>query len=364
MKRFGLDAEQTDAILELKIYRLARLEILVVQKELAERRARAREVAGLLDNEAGRWAIVRGEIEEVQRLHAGKGDPRRTEIAGEVEEVTYSADDFIVDEDNIVILSQDGWVKRQKDVKDLAATRLREGDRVLACEAGSTRSPIVFFTNFGSAYTCRIVDVPASTGYGEPIQRLFKFRDGERVVAALSLDPRAIGTVVPPAEGTPAPVHALAVTTDGYALRFNLDGFVEPSTRAGRRFARPADGAEVVGVARIDGSETVIAATREARAMLCPAAEVNLLSGPGKGVILIKIDPAEDRVLGFVASRGDRDLMTVETSRGAEQTVSTAKYEVTGRGGRGRELLQRGQFARVLPREVTVPVLADAGDRG
>ncbi|MCU0255607.1 MAG: DNA topoisomerase 4 subunit A, partial [Vicinamibacterales bacterium] len=192
MARFSLDAEQTDAILELKIYRLARLEILIVQKELADRRARAREVSGLLDNEAGRWAIVRAELEQVQRAHAGKADPRRTEIAGEVEQVTYTADDFIVDEDNIVIVSQDGWVKRQKEVKDLAATRLREGDRVLACEAGSTRSSIAFFTNFGSAYTCRVVDVPASTGYGEPIQRLFKFRDGERVVAALSLDPRAI----------------------------------------------------------------------------------------------------------------------------------------------------------------------------
>ena len=47
--------------------------------------------------------------------------------------------------------------------------------------------------------------------------------------------------------------------------------------------------------------------------------------------------------------------MTVETSRGAEQTISTAKYEVTGRGGKGRELLQRGQFVRVLPAEVVVP---------
>ena len=81
--------------------------------------------------------------------------------------------------------------------------------------------------------------------------------------------------------------------------------------------------------------------------MLCRADEVNFLSGPGRGVILIKIDPEEDRVLGFIASVGERDLLLVETSRGAEQTVSTAKYEVTGRGGRGRELLQRGQFARV-----------------
>ena len=53
-------------------------------------------------------------------------------------------------------------------------------------------------------------------------------------------------------------------------------------------------------------------------------------------------------MLGFIASSGDRDLLTVETSRGAEQTISTAKYEVTGRGGKGRELLQRGQFTRVL----------------
>ena len=56
-------------------------------------------------------------------------------------------------------------------------------------------------------------------------------------------------------------------------------------------------------------------------------------------------------MLGFIASSGDRDLMRVETSRGAEQTISTAKYEVTGRGGKGRELLQRGQFTRVIPND-------------
>ncbi len=81
--------------------------------------------------------------------------------------------------------------------------------------------------------------------------------------------------------------------------------------------------------------------------MLTKAAEVNFLSGPGRGVILIKLGEG-DRVLGFIASTGDRDLMTVETSRGAEQTISTTKYDVTGRGGKGRELLQRGQFTRVI----------------
>jgi DNA gyrase subunit A len=149
-------------------------------------------------------------------------------------------------------------------------------------------------------------------------------------------------------------VHAIAVTSDGYSLRFSLEGFVEPSTRAGRRFAKPAQGVEVVGVSVVTGSEIIIAATQEARAMICRADEISFLSGPGKGVILIKLGD-EDKVLGFIASTGERDLMRVETSRGAEQTISTAKYEVTGRGGKGRELLQRGQFTRVISNEVAAP---------
>ena len=153
-------------------------------------------------------------------------------------------------------------------------------------------------------------------------------------------------------------MHAVAVTSDGYSLRFSLAGFVEPSTRAGRRYARVPEGAEVVAVDRITGEETIIAATKEARAMLCPAAEINFLSGPGRGVILIKVQD-DDRVIGAIASSGDRDLMTVETSRGSEQTISTAKYEVTGRGGKGRELMQRGGFTRVIPGEVALPVLGD-----
>ena len=345
MKRFGLDAEQTDAILELKIYRLARLEILIIRKELEEKRRRARQINALLKDEPGRWGVVKVEIEEIQKKY---GDPRRSSISSDAGEAEYTAEDFIVEEDNVVLVSRDGWVKRQKEVKDVATTRLREGDSVLAVLPGSTRATVVFFSNFGVAYSTRFAEVPASTGHGEPIQRLFKLKDGEKIVAALSLDPRAAGVIAAKKEGAEPPVHAIGVTSDGYAMRFSLEPFAEPSTRAGRRFARTAEAAEIVGVARLTGGEIVIAATREARAILCKADEVNFLSGPGRGVILIKLTSGDDRVLGFVASSGDRDLLTVETSRGAEQTISTAKYEVTGRGGKGRELLQRGQFTRIV----------------
>jgi DNA gyrase subunit A len=358
MKRFDLDDQQADAILELKLYRLARLEILVIQNELADKRKRAKQITGLLKDEEGRWGLVRADIEAIQATYA-KGDKRRT-IIEESEDVEFTADDFIVEEDNVVIVSRDGWLKRQKEVRDLSTTRLREGDSVLAVLQGSTRATVVFFTNLGTAYTSRIIDVPASTGYGEPVQKLFKLRDGERVVAAFSLDPRVAGQITPlpkkkAAEDEAPPVHAIAATSDGYALRFSLEPFVEASTRAGRRFARPSGAAEVVGVEKITGEETLIVATRDARALLCKADEVNYLSGPGKGVILIKLVGDDDQVIGFMASQGDRDLMRVETSRGGEQTISTAKYEVTGRGGKGRELLQRGQFSRMIPNDLLTP---------
>ena len=289
--------------------------------------------------------MVRSELEEISTKY---GDKRRTSIVSDSGEPEYSADDFIVEEDNVVIVSRDGWVKRQKDVKDLSTTRLREGDAVLAAFAGSTRATCVFFSNFGVAYTCRIIDVPASTGYGEPIQRLFKLKDGEKVVAALSLDPRATGDIKPKKEGERragarrrrderrlrAAVRPRAAGRAEHAGRTPLRA---PVRRRRRSSAWP----------RYTGKEILIAATAEGRGLLCKADEVNYLAGPGHGVILIKLGD-EDRVLGFIASTGDRDLLTVETTRGAEQTISTAKYEVTGRGGKGRELLQRGQFTRVL----------------
>jgi len=110
-----------------------------------------------------------------------------------------------------------------------------------------------------------------------------------------------------------------------------------------------------VGVEKVTGKEIVIAATRQAHAMLTRVDEINYLSGPGKGVILIKLQSDEDAVLGFRTATGDRDLLRVETSRGAEVTISLGKYSATGRGGKGRELLQRGQFTRVIPNEVENP---------
>ena len=356
----GLDPEQVDDILELKLYRLARLEINLIRQELEERNERAKEIRRLLaEQEAtGRWGIVKQEIEELARTYGREPkNKRRTLIEQADNEVEYTAEDFIVAEDNHVLVTADGWVKRQKEINP-ETTRLREGDRILALVAGSTRATITFFSNYGTAYTTRIIDVPATTGYGEPIQKLFKFKDGEKIVGAVSMDDRVLppkATAINEKNPEAAPkLHGLAVTSDGYSLRFGLDAFREVSTRSGRRYARPADGAEVSMAAVVSGSETVVAASQNRRVLLCRADEVNFLSGPGKGVLLIKLEKG-DRLMGVITATDDRDTLTVKTSMGGEQRLNTGRYKVTGRGGRGHEFVSRGQIVEVIYQPVTAP---------
>jgi len=354
MAKYELDAEQTDAILELRLYRLARLEILVIKKELDEKKKRAKEIKALLAATAtkGRWAIVRRELEALTTSF-GKNGKRRTTIVEGESDVEFSDEDLIVAEDACVLLTADGWVKRQKEIKDTQATRLREGDSVLACEIGSTKSSLVFLSSFGTAYTSRIIDIPATTGYGEPIQKLFKLKDGERILAAFSLDPRVTGRLGDGPEKR-GETFALAATSDGFALAFGLEPFATPSTRAGRRFAKPGEGAQVVGVERVKGKETLIAVSRGRRALLCNVSEVSFLTGPGKGVTLMKLED-DDALLGIKVASGPRDALVVETSMGGEQRVTSGSYEKTSRGGRGREIIKRGTLVKIVRETPAAP---------
>ncbi|MFO0735842.1 MAG: DNA topoisomerase (ATP-hydrolyzing) [Labilithrix sp.] len=347
MARFKLDAEQTDAILELRIYRLAKLEILVIQDELKAKKKRSGEIKKLL-NEAGSkgiWGIVRGELSTLQ-TGFGKAGKRRTLIEEIGEERTFSEDELIVAEDNHVLLTRDGWVKRQREIKDPSATRLREGDQVMDVIAGSTKATVVFFSNFGTAYTTRIADVPATTGYGEPIQKLFKMKDGEAIIAMASMDKRLTGSLQGDETHYPE-TYGLAASSDGNALTFSLESFAEPSTRSGRRYARTSEGATIIGASLVKGDETVIAVSKKRRALLCEVSEIKYLASAGKGVLLMKLE-GDDQLLGMKAAKDDRDTLVVKSSLGGEQRINTARFSKTGRGGKGREVISRGSFTEII----------------
>jgi len=201
-----------------------------------------------------------------------------------------------------------------------------------------------------------MIDIPASTGFGEPVQKLFKMKDGEKIIAAISFDPRVIGEVKEdPKDPELCPeTHALAATSNGFALRFGLETFAEASTRTGRRFARVRGDATVIDVVPIHGTEVILAVSKNCRAMICESEEVNYLSGAGKGVTLIRL-AKDDQLIGFKPSTGDRDLLTVKTNRGAKKTISTAKYRVTSRGGRGNEIQKNGKITEIITPPIEAP---------
>ena len=335
--RFKLSAEQVEAILEMKLYKLARLEILVIQKELKEKRAEARELSELLKTDkAGvrsRWALVKDELEQVGKTYA---DKRRTKVSGPVEEVEYSEEAFIADEDCQVVVTRDGWVKRVRELKDPTSTRMREGDELMALIAGSLKSSLIFFSSAGAAYTTRFNDVPPSTGYGDPVQKLFKFDDNERIVGAVSLDPRL-----------PIPTMMVAVSKDGYGLRFKLDAHKEVSTRSGRRFAKCGEGDEIIGVSGCVEKDLLAVVTKKTNALVCKVAEVNELAGPGRGVTVIKT-AEDDQVMTFLCTTKKDVEIQLETAKGKTLKFSPGRYEVTGRGGKGREMSKKDEIKTVI----------------
>ncbi|MEZ4325428.1 MAG: DNA topoisomerase IV subunit A [Polyangiales bacterium] len=357
-KRFGLSDLQVDHILELRLHRLAKLQILVIREELAEKQARAAIIVQQLGNQKSRWNIVRAELHELQDKYL---DLRRTKILTNVDEPAFDAEEFIVDEDAMVVVTVQGWVKRQGSVKDVSKVRVREGDQVLAIVGGSTRSSVAFFSNQGTCYVTRIVDIPATTGHGSPIPTLFKMGDGERIIYAVGMDPRMLD-VPAPTEGSSEPEapFVVAVTKQGMSLRLSLRGHRDPSTKAGRKYTRLKDGDEVVFVGLVDEGNALACCTREGRALVCNSDEVNALAGAGRGVTLIKLS-GDDYVMGAGVLTRDSDVLLVKREGGNEYRITTRKYELVSRGGKGFSLFKRGSVEKVvmdLPEAPEIP----AGD--
>ncbi|MGH7859322.1 MAG: DNA gyrase subunit A, partial [Candidatus Binatia bacterium] len=256
MSAFRLDERQADAILEIRLYQLARLEIGKIRTERKEKRERLAEIEDLLKRPKRRWAIIREELEQAKKSY---GDRRRSAFA-RGEEAAYDPEAYIVHEEATVVFTRDGWVKRVRELRDPTSTRLREGDALFQVLAGSTRDRVAIFTTFGGMFVLPVNDLPATTGYGEPIQSLAKFADNERVAAVFLVsggkEPPS-GEVKGQGELFAAPAKEgeslLVATARGFGFRFTPD-YAE-TTRAGRKFARVGKGDEIVSLSPARGKE-------------------------------------------------------------------------------------------------------------
>ncbi|MBM4258132.1 MAG: DNA topoisomerase IV subunit A [Deltaproteobacteria bacterium] len=353
MSTFKLDEVQAEAILETRLYQLARLEVEKIQNEQNEKEKRAKEIRTLLANEKKRWAIIRDELQELSKRY---GDRRRTALrAGE--ELTYDPEAYIVHEEATVVLSRDGWIKRVRELKDPTSTRLREGDAIRAILNGTTRDRLALFSNKGVLYVMKVYDVPASTGYGEPIQTLLNFADGERVVATTLVtgegtasgektavtDENGQGELFSATNGSGdgedstanGPLYLLA-TAEGMGFRFRPN--LEETTRNGRKVARLGDEDEVVSIEPVE-SGRVVCVTTEGRMLAFPTEDVSELTGAGRGVILMRLDK-DDHLVGAVTPPPGKGIVVINSDDN-ERDVSLKEIPLGQRAGKGERVIKR-----------------------
>lgn len=346
MKKFPLDEIQTDAILELALYKISQLEIDHIRKELKEKKTEARRIEKLLKSQTQMWALIQTELEEVA---AEFGDKRRSDFGSADEIVEFDATAYIVKENTNVVVTSDGWIKRVNSLSSVSKTRVREGDNVLDVIPGSTLDNAVFFSSDGVAFTIPMDQLPVSSGYGEPLAKHAKLGDGARVVAAATTDARFVEAVEDDSKEW-GPL-LLVGTKQGQVLTIPYHNFRTPSTKSGRKYCRLKAGDEVVYCQLVVDAETIFFASKNGRIIHFAIDDIPMLTNAGKGVRGLKLD-ADDHVLGVVQLSRPSDCLRVVNSNDKELVFGQQKYQVTSRGGRGVLTSKRTNFTKVIQPEI------------
>ena len=248
-----------------------------------------------------------------------------------------------------------------RELKDVGATRLREGDSVLEVVAGSTKRAVAFFSNLR-----RLLRVPRSTtsrrrpATAIPVQKLFKLDDGERMVRMLGFDPRVLD-VPAPTEGAeePEPPFALAVTRAGSACASRCARTASRSTRSGRalrasvergrrghlRRCSSGDGDAVLGVRERDGHALVV--RRPTRSRCSP--------GAGKGVTSDQARRRRRSSSARALALANGDALLVETEKGTELRRHARKNQAR-RARQGTPLVKRDRSSAVVAAASSCPL--------
>jgi DNA gyrase subunit A len=336
-KHFKFDDEQTKAIMEMQLYKLAGLEIERILKEKAEKTKQKKDIEVILASQKKIWGLIKTELLEIKEKY---GDKRKS-VMKAAEDVEFSQEDFIVHEDVTVILTKMGWVRRAKTVGE--NLRFKEGDDLLALLPANTKDNIAIFSSTGKVYVSKAFDLPTGSGFGEPVQHLFKFGDGDRPIMAMNLSTVLAGSqAASPEDGkvkdkqpqlalSGGTVIALSVSVKGVGFKFDLSQFNSVTTRAGKKFAGVKAGDSILGVDILD-LPLVLFLTTEGKAVVVAAKDIPQLTGAGKGVKLVNVKKGD--VAMFRAVRKGEQVKVID-DKGKEKVIDLKHYGVMTRGSVG-----------------------------
>jgi len=332
---FKLDDEQVSAILEIPLYRLVSMEINKIELEQKEKLQEKKEIESILASQKKIWEVVKTELKEVGDRF---GDKRRTKIKT-IETVEYNAEDFIEDENAVLVLSRNGWLRKTKNLSDPSTLKFKEKDGLLGIVRTNSRDLAAIFTSAGMVYIHKVFNLPYTRGgFGEPVQNLFKFGDGERVIKILSLPGGENGKTEEAGEqqgfdfeeSVENAEELLFVSDMGNGFRFPLANLTETS-RAGKKVMSVKEGARMVAVSPITGKH-VLLVSDTGKGLLIKLNQVAQLSGVGVGVKLM--NTAKGKV--SAAKSVDRKKpIQMFFEDGKSKELNLSKITAHNRGGQG-----------------------------
>ncbi len=341
--KFSMTPIQAQAVLDMRLQRLTGLErekIIDEYNGILKDIARYREI---LASERLVRDIIKDELTQIINEY---GDSRRTEIVEESEDI--SIEDMIVEEDMVVTISKDGYIKRTpasvyqaqgRGGKGKMAMGTKEEDFVAHLFVASTHHTFLFFTNQGKVYWCKVYDIPESgrTSRGKAIVNLLNFSESEKLTTVLPVKAFEPGS------------HVIMATKKGLVKKTDIMAYSRP--RVGGIIAlNLAQDDELIAAHITDGTLNVFVCSAMGKSIRFHESDVRSTGRVAGGVRGMRISK-EDRIVGMEVLSHGQTLFAV-TENGFGKRTSIDEYPVQKRGGKGviaiKTTERNGQVVTIL----------------
>lgn len=325
-QRYRLTPEQAQAILDLRLHRLTGLEQDKILNEYREQLQLITNLLEILNNAERLRCVIREELLAAREEFA---DPRRTEIVtvdAEINEI-----DLVPEQEVVVTLSHDGYIKRQSlDVyqaqrrggRGKSSGGVKEEDFIEHLLIANTHATLLCFSSLGKVYWLKVYKVPegSRTAKGRPIVNLLNLSENERIHA-----------VLPISEYRPEQTVFMA-TANGTVKKTSLTDFSRPRND-GIIAIELREGDRLVGVSLTDGQQDVLLFTDAGKVIRFNENQVRTMGRGACGVRGVKLQ-AEQQVISLIIAQADGQILTA-TSQGYGKRTPIEEHRLTGRGGSG-----------------------------
>jgi len=332
MKEFKLSLLQANAILEMKLQKLAGLERKKIEDELKEVESLIKELKGLLSSPAKILKVVKTELEDVKSKY---GDERRTKvIKGGVK--ALSVEDLVPEEENALVLTSGGYIKRTNPLEYKRQKRggvgvvdldTKEEDFVSNFLTASTHADLLFFTDKGKAYKIKMYDIPEGkrATRGKSVMNFISLSDDEKVTSILAI-PKDEKNI----EGS-----LFMVTENGTSKKVSAKSFKDVRS-SGIIAVKLSTGDRLISVNLVEGNDDVSIVTKKGQSIRFKESAIREMGRGAGGVRAIKLDKG-DLVVGAhtIKPAWKSGHLLVISANGYGKRTLLSEYKVQGRGGAG-----------------------------